>query len=285
MTAGVTVIGSLGSANAIHGDAEAVPERRPVGAAVELAVCLARHGLGVEFVAGVDEPVDAPLRAPLAAEGVELVTVEAGADTASAEAERATDEDPPPRLGHDWEEALLHLRRREGLVVVPDLSTSVVRAALDPARRLAEHVSVVLAQPLDVDPHLFAHVDLCIADLAAARRLVGEDEEVHARGVARRLLAFGPKRVIVLDRSRGGRSVHFDGVDLQAVDFAGESESGSGRVTVFAAGFIAARVGAGARAVAALGEGARCAALSDAGEGAFGALPAIAEMEAGDGSG
>lgn len=285
MTASVTVIGALGSAIAIHGDADAVPERQPVGAAVELAVCLARHGLDVVFVGAVDEPVDAALRAPLVAEGVELVVVEGRDEAAHAPEVVDAATEPDEGLSHEWSEALLHLRRRDALVVVPDLPSAVLRAVLDPQGRLADHRTAVIARPLDVEPSALAHLDLCVADLAAARRLVGEEDEVPARGVARRLLAFGPKRVLVLDRSRHGRSVHFDGIDVQPVDFAGESAEGSGRATVFAAAFVAARVGAGARAVAALAEGTRWAARPDAGEGPFAGLPSASEAEGADSDG
>lgn len=283
MSAGVIVLGSLGSTNAIGGDADALPERHPVGTAVELAVCLARAGLGVELVAAVDEPVDASLRAPLAAEGIELVPVEWSSSSARDD-ERAQEEawDPaaaPASLPPIWEDALRSLRRRDGLVVVPDVPARVLSAALDPVRRLADHRTAVLVHPTDLDPRRLAPVDLIVAQLAAARRLVRSDAEVGVRGVARRLAAYGPKRVVVLDDGPNGRSVHFDGTDLMAVRFAGDQGAGGGRLTVFAAAMVAARVGGDARIVGALAEATRCAALPDAEQGAFPSLPTTAQIE------
>lgn len=260
MSLGLTVVGNMGSTSAIGGADEALHDRRPIGDAVDLAVCGGRFGHDVQFIAAVEEEIDAELRAPLAAEGVELVCLPVD----------STHEET--KLPPAWEEALRGSRRREGLIVTCDAPAPALDYALDLANGERTLAAVVLARPYAIDPRRLATADVVVADLAAARSLCGDGDEVGARGVARRIGAFGAKRVVLLDRSGRLGSVHFDGIDMRQIEFSKDRDGVGPRITVFAAALVAALAG-GEHAVRALAHATRCAALGDSGEGSFAHLP------------
>ncbi|QDU84804.1 hypothetical protein Pla163_19180 [Planctomycetes bacterium Pla163] len=260
MSLGLTVVGTLGSTSAIGGADDALHDRRPIGDAVDLAVCGGRFGLDVQFVAAVDEEIDAELRAPLAAEGVELVCLDGATSNTGSE------------LTPAWEEALRGSRRREGLIVTCDAPAPALDYALELAQGERTLSAVVLARPYAIDPRRLGTADVVVADLAAARALCGDGDDVGARGIARRIGAFGPKRVVLLDRTGRAGSVHFDGTDMRRIDFAKERADHGPRITVFAAVLVASLAG-GEHAVRALAQATRCAGLADSGDWPFAHLP------------
>jgi sugar/nucleoside kinase (ribokinase family) len=262
MSSTIAVVGAL----RVETDAEGEP--RSGGDALAIAVVAARLGLEVDFVATSAAALDPAVRGPLVAEGLHLSLVPSNG--------RPTGD----TLGGDSEyESVLRLAgRREALVCVagdtPRIATAALREA-DPRRTLR----VLCYEPGSrLDPAALRDTDLVIADLEVARTWCASlDDGVSARGLARRLFAFGPKRVLVLDR-RGSGSVAFDGTLLLPIGFAPGPRTRHAAAAFVAA--VVARLSMHDRLRQALLVGVRCAELPVSPTRALPDLPTAAALEA-----
>ncbi|MEZ5977008.1 MAG: hypothetical protein R3F34_02155 [Planctomycetota bacterium] len=266
-----SVVGALRTAHLLV-EGEDGRARRAEGSAVELAVAAARLGLRVLFLCGVTEDVDADVRSPLTAEGLDLAALHVPSGNPAAAV----------REGGEWEDPLRMAARRDALVCTLDLPNAIVTAALREAGRGDTLRAVCVPSAVSTDPRILADCDVLVCELAAAAALVGGDEPgVTSRGFARRLGAYGPRKVVVIDR-RGGASVYFDGERLAPVDLGAPPEGGdrgATYVTVFAAALVDALVH-GDRSIHALGRAIAAASLPpDPSDPDFPGLPAGEALE------
>lgn len=262
MTATIAVIGALEVTPGEEG------AQRAGGDALVIALVATRLGLETSFVAHTRTAIAASLRGPLVAEGLELDVLD-GLETEG--------EDDHTRFVGDTALAVRHAARREALVCVAgdDAARAVlVLREADPRRTLRVLCFEARSR---LDTSALRECDLLIVDLDVARTwCVAIDEGVSARGLARRLFAFGPRRVVVLDRVGAG-SVAFDGALVHPIPFALQKRQPFA-TAVFTAALVA-RLLVGDRLRAAIAIAVRCAGLPSTASATFPDLPAPAELE------
>jgi hypothetical protein len=262
VTATIAVVGAL---DVTLGDDGA---QRANGDALVIALVATRLGLETSLVVHCASEVVADVRGPLVAEGLELEVLD--------ELETEGDVDHV-RLVGDAALAVRHAARREALVCVAGdgaTTAALVLREADPRRTLR----VLCFEPRSrLDTSALRECDLLIVDLEVARTWCTTiDDGVSARGLARRLFAFGPRRVVVLDRV-GSSSVAFDGTLMHAIPFGLEQRQPSANAVFTAA--LVARLLVGDRLRAAIAVAVRCARLRAATSSTFPDLPTPQDFE------
>lgn len=262
MTATLAVIGALEVTPGEDGAQSAG------GDALVIALVATRLGLETSLVVHSPTAVAAGLRGPLVAEGLELdVLLELETE---GEGEHT-------RFAGDAALAVRHAARREALVCVAGgdaAKAALVLREADPRRTLRVLCFEARSR---LETTALRECDLLIVDLEVARNwCVAIDEGVTARGLARRLFAFGPRRVVVLDRVGAG-SVAFDGTLLHPIPFALQKRQPFATAVLTAA--LVARLLVGDRLRAAIAVAVRCAGLPSAKSPNFPDLPSPEDLE------
>ncbi len=222
MSLEITVVGALRARLQPSPDAEAggESELQPAGMAAQLAVALARLGHTVRLVVGV-QPSQCPaaLRAPLVAEGITVAAFSLRDSAPMAEAKPGEQETHSEglELHADLIDALGPLQRADAVLVQLELDDDHIIQAVESSSG-AGRFTVLHASPArELDPAMLAQVDVLVATESEARvlaRCLGE--KVGAKGLARRLAAFGPSKVVV-SRREGG-ALLFDGERFLELD-------------------------------------------------------------------
>ena len=245
-------------------------EVRPAGIGVHLAVCLARLGAPVTFVAGVAPGECRPsARAPLVAQGVDLVPFGLQAPPGEAQGDEGW---------VTFDEALARAVECDACLVQLELPEVRVEAALAAARE-AKRTTILHALPArEVAGDQLSGLDLLIASVSGAKILARCGEEhVARRGLARRLAALGPQRVAL--SSGEGRMLAFDGEVFSEIREP-VSRAGVDLVSQFVfAAAISVALADGWHTDKALRFAARAAALQGCGEGDFPELPSARDLE------
>lgn len=263
----------------------------PGGKGAAQAVAAARLGREVDLIGVVaDDGRGGDLRAALLEEGVGisgLVTREKGVTGVGLRARLGTGESATViALGAsgqlrpaEVESAAEAIREAGVLLAQLELSDDVLLRGFELAQESDVTVVLNAAPRRDVDPEVLARVDVLICNRREGARLVNENvDDVSDKGLARRLGALGPKRV-VLTRGEDG-ALGFDGERVvESPGFASECADSTAASDAFC-GALATALAEGQRFEDVLRTACAAAGLSSEVEGSFPSLPNREQLDA-----
>ncbi len=253
------------------------------GRGARLAVAAARLGADVDLVGCLGEDAfGADLRSRFVAEGVDVrhVSTRAGGQTGlgligalpggevGALVVPGVDSD----FGvQDVERARDTIETASLLALQLELPLPAVLRAARIAREKAVPILLDASPPTELPHELLDLVDTLVVAKSDALRLLREEGEIGATGMARRLGALGPKRVVVANRGRS--AVLFDGEQVfECAGFGVEPIDGTGARDAFT-GALAVALLAGVRPEEALKSACAAGALASMRRGALPSLP------------
>lgn len=262
----------------------------PGGKGANRAVAAARLGAQVGLLGCLgDDGWGAELRAVLASEGVDvthvvtrkneptgasLITVVPGGQTSTLSAPGAN----RTLAAEDVQQAVEALSSARVLVLHLGLPEALMIQALQLARKGGAQVLLHAVPAGDVSSELLAQVDVLVIQERSARALAGAEDDVSPSGLARRLDALGPGRVVITRGERG--ALMFDGERvLEQGPFAVEAVDSTATGAAFA-GALAVALSEEARGESALRFACAAGALAAAKPGALPSLPTRDEVNA-----
>lgn len=265
-------------------------EFTPGGKGANRAAAAARLGEGVQLVGCVgDDAWGSDLRGTLAAEGVGLahlvtkpnertgvsvIGLVPGGRTALIGVGAANDSLSP----EDIDAAKGAIAEASALILHNELPEEAVLRAIAHARAAGTSVCLHAVPSGPVPAEVLSEVDLLVCREVGARAITGCEDDVSASGLARRLQARGPNRVVITLGSRGAlafdgeKVVEQEGFRVEAVD-----------TTATGAAFVAALVAArshGERTAGALRFACAAGALAATRAGSLSSLPTREEVAA-----
>ncbi len=207
-------------------------EVSPGGSGTLMAVAAARLGAHVELLGAVGDDVwGSQLRSALVTEGVDVSHLTTRTDAASPARVSVIVPDgrsarlrSAPKRGFlnldDLEELREAIGAAQCLLVSSNLPKKVLERVLQ--RGVESKVPIFLYVTTNAPPReLLNGIEMLVCSTEMAEELLGLDETVSPAGLARRLGALGPRRVVVAPS--GSRAVMFDGE--QVIDqLSGDSE-------------------------------------------------------------
>ncbi len=220
------------------------------GKGANQAVAAARLGAKVDLVGCVgDDGWGGDLRSALVAEGVDVHHVSARPETPTGVG--VVGVLPDSQLGvivapgadlkfdaEDVESARLAIEGAALLVMQLEYPEAALVRALEIARAKGVPVLLNASPAKEVPRELIEGVDVLVVDKSESPLLLGSDEELGSAGIARRLGALGPKRVVVTQQGRD--AVLFDGervhesasFDVDSIDSTGCRDAFTGALAV-----------------------------------------------------
>lgn len=259
------------------------------GKGANRAVAAARLGAAVGLIGCVgDDAWGADLRAALVGEGVaigglatraeehsgaSLIAVVPSGETASVSVPNANDSLTP----EDVDAASEAISSADVLIAHREIPEDALLRAIELAKKFETRVLMHAVPTGAVSTEVLSQVDILVVQEKGARELVHAESEVSPSGLARRLHALGPERVVITLGGRGALSFNGEKVlEVEAPSIEAVDTTAAG--AAFVAAYAVAR-GEGERGEPALRFACAAGALTASKPGALPSLPTRAEVE------